>query len=222
MRVYELGFIMKPDLSEQDAQAAINAVTQSLTAGGATIDKVDDWGKRKLAYRVRGFWNGHYVFIQYSAEDSRSLTSEVERRLRVADSIIKFMTIRIDEDLKRQKKAAERREKRAPRLAARAAARQAEAAPPKPATPGTPEPEKPAPADETPPAAAADAPADGGPVEKEAKVEKDDSTNAPADAEAAPEAAAPTTESATDSQAEPPATGDSQTEGTADEPSASE
>lgn len=241
MRVYELGFIMKPDLSEQDAQAAINAVTQSLTAGGATIDKVDDWGKRKLAYRVRGFWNGHYVFIQYSAEDSRSLTSEVERRLRVADSIIKFMTIRIDEDLKRQKKAAERREKRAPRLAARAAARQAEAAPPKPATPGTPEPEKPAPADETPPvaaadapagetppAAAADAPADGGPVEKEAevaeeaKVEKGDSTNAPADAEAAPEAAAPTAESATDSQAEPPATGDSQTEGTADEPSASE
>lgn len=235
MRVYELGFIMKPDLSEQDAQAAIDAVTQSLTAGGATIDKVDDWGKRKLAYRVRGFWNGHYIFIQYSAEDSRSLTGEVERRLRVADSIIKFMTIRIDEDLKRQKKAAERREKRAPRLAARAAARQAEAAPPKPSTPGTPEPEKPAPADETPtavtadapadetpPAAAAGAPTDGGPVEKEAEVEKDDSTNAPADAETAAEAETPAAEPQTDSQAEPSATGDSQTEGTADEPSASE
>lgn len=237
MRVYELGFIMKPDLSEQDAQAAIDAVTQSLTAGGATIDKVDDWGKRKLAYRVRGFWNGHYVFIQYSAEDSRSLTGEVERRLRVADSIIKFMTIRIDEDLKRQKKAAERREKRAPRLAARAAARQAEAAPPKPATPGTPEPEKPAPADETSPAAAADAPTDGGPAKTEGKVETDDSAQAAAAAETAPEpeaptvktetapeadAEAPTAESAGDSQAEPPATGDSQTEGTADEPSASE
>lgn len=226
MRVYELGFIMKPDLSEQDAQAAIDAVTQSLTAGGATIDKVDDWGKRKLAYRVRGFWNGHYVFIQYSAEDSRSLTSEVERRLRVADSIIKFMTIRIDEDLKRQEKAAERRAKRAPRLAARAAARQAEAVPPKPTTPGAPEPETPAPADETPPAATEDAPTEGGAVETEVKVEKEDSTPAPAEAEAeaAPEAAteAPAVATEADSPAEVPATADSPTEGTADEPSASE
>lgn len=232
MRVYELGFIMKPDLSEQDAQAAIDAVTQSLTAGGATIDKVDDWGKRKLAYRVRGFWNGHYVFIQYSAEDSRSLTSEVERRLRVADSIIKFMTIRIDEDLKRQEKAAERRAKRAPRLAARAAARQAEAAPPKPTTPGAPEPETPAPApaDETPPVAVADASAEGVPVETEAKVEpevkveKEDSTPAPAEAETAPapEAEAPAVATEADSLAEVPAAADSPTEGTADEPSASE
>ena len=216
MRVYELGCIMKPDLSEQDAQAAIDAVTQSLTAGGATIDKVDDWGKRKLAYRVRGFWNGHYVFIQYSAEDSRSLAGEVERRLRVADSVIKFMTIRIDEDLKRQKKAAERRAKRAPRLAARAAAGQAEAAPPKPATPGTPEPEKPAPAAAPPPA-----PTESGPAEPEGKVAKEVSTKA-ADAETAPAAEAPAVGSETAAQAEAPASGDSQTEGTADEPSASE
>lgn len=222
MRVYELGFIMKPDLSEQDAQAAIDAVTQSLTTGGATIDKVDDWGKRKLAYRVRGFWNGHYVFIQYSAEDSRSLTGEVERRMRVADSIIKFMTIRIDEDLKRQKKAAERRAKRAPRLAARAAARQAEAAPPKPATPGTPEPEKPAPATETPPAAAADAPPASGPVETDGKVEQESPTKAAAVAETAPAAEAPAVVSETAPQAEVPANGDSQAEGTADKPSASE
>ncbi len=228
MRVYELGFIMKPDLSEQDAQAAINAVTQSLTAGGATIDKVDDWGKRKLAYRVRGFWNGHYVFIQYSAEDSRSLTGEVERRLRVADSIIKFMTIRIDEDLKRQEKAAERRAKRAPRLAARAAARQAEAAPPKPTTPGAPEPETPAPApaDETPAAVVADAPTEGVAVETEAKVEKEDPTPAVADAETAPEAPAVAAEADAKAEAnvhaEVPAAADSPTEGTADEPSASE
>ena len=66
---------------------------------------------------------------------------EVERRLRVADSIIKYMTIRIDEDLKRLEKVAARRAKRAPKLAAKAAARQAEAQ-----TPGTPEPEAPAPA----------------------------------------------------------------------------
>ena len=153
MRIYELGFILKPDLPEQDAQASVDAVKQALTDGGATIDKVDDWGKRRLAYRVGGFWNGHYVFIQYSAEDSSSLNREVERRLRVADTIVKYMTIRIDEDLKRLKKAKDRRAKRAPRLAARDAGRGGEAAPAKPQAPGAPEPEKPA-APESAPSAA--------------------------------------------------------------------
>ena len=143
MRIYELGFILKPDLPTQVSQAAIEAVKQSLTEGGAKIDKVDDWGKRRLAYRVRGFWNGQYVFIQYSVKDNVSLTSEVERRMRVADNIIKYMTIRIDEDLKHLKKMQAKRAKRAPRLAAKAAARAAEIAAAKQRTPGAPQPARP-------------------------------------------------------------------------------
>lgn len=139
MRVYELGFILKPDLPERDVQAELEAVKQTLTDGGATVDKVDDWGKRKLAYRVRGFWNGHYVFLHYSAPANSSLNREVERRLRVADNVIKYMTIRIDEDLKRLKKARARRAKRAPRLAAREAARAAELAARRPHSPGVPQ-----------------------------------------------------------------------------------
>ena len=146
MRIYELGFILKPDLPEQEARAAIDAVKQALTDGGANIDKVDDWGKRRLAYRVRGFWNGHYVFIQYSVEDAKGLTSEVERRLRVAENIIKYMTIRIDEDLKRLKKMQALRAKRAPKLAAKAAAAEASPPPAKPQAPGAPQPEEPPPA----------------------------------------------------------------------------
>lgn len=153
MRVYELGFILKPDLPEQDARASVDAVKEALTNGGATIDNVEDWGKRRLAYRVRGFWNGHYVFIRYSAGESSTLNREVERRLRVADEIIKYMTIRIDEDLKRLQKAKRRRAKRAPRLAAKDAARVADAAPAKPQAPGVPEPEKPAEPASAPPGA---------------------------------------------------------------------
>lgn len=148
MRIYELGFILKPDLPHETAAGAIEAVQQVLVDGGATIDKVDDWGKRKLAYRVEGFWNGHYVFIQYSVKDGFAITSEVERRLRVADNIIKYMTIRIDEDLKRLKKAQARRAKRAPRLAAKLAAREAAKAAEakaKAALPGQPAPGQPAP-----------------------------------------------------------------------------
>ena len=143
MRAYELGFILKPDLPETEAQASVDAVKQALTDGGATIDKVDDWGKRKLAYRVRGFWHGRYVFIRYSTEADAGLNREVERRLRVADDIVKYMTIRIDEDMKRLEKAKERRAKRAPRLAAKEAARAAAAAE-RPREPGAPAPERPA------------------------------------------------------------------------------
>ena len=112
MRIYELGFILKPDLTEQDTREAVELVKQSLTEGGASIDKVDDWGKRRLAYRVRGFLKGHYVFVQYSIKDGSSLPKEIERRLRVTDNFIKFMTIRLDEDFKRVEKLKAKRAKR--------------------------------------------------------------------------------------------------------------
>ena len=143
MRIYELGFILKPDLPEENVKASVDAVKQTLTDGGAKIDKVDDWGKRKLAYRVQGFWHGHYVFIRYSSEGGSDLNKEVERRLRVADNVVKFMTVRIDEDLKHLAKARERRAKRAPRLAAKEAARAAAAAA-RQREPGVPEPARPA------------------------------------------------------------------------------
>ena len=144
MRVYELGFILKPDLPEQEAQESLESVKRVLASGGANVDKVDDWGKRPLAYRVRGFWSGHYIFIQYSTNGDRSLNRELERRLRVSDQVIKYMVIRIDEDLKRLAKAQARRAKRQPLLDAKAAARAAEAEKAKAKAPGRPEPELPA------------------------------------------------------------------------------
>lgn len=131
MRIYELVFIVNPDLPEEETRAAIEQIQTALTDGGATIDKVDEWGKRRLAYHVRGFTNGYYVFIQYSTEDKSALPSEIERRLRVADTVIKFMTIRIDEDLRRLEKLKKKREKRvvkAPQTSPRPAAPRPDAA----------------------------------------------------------------------------------------------
>ncbi len=145
MRVYELGFILKPDLPEQEAQESLESVKRVLASGGASVDKVDDWGKRPLAYRVHGFWSGQYIFIQYSTNGDRSLNRELERRLRVSDHVIKYMVIRIDEDLKRLAKAQARRAKRQPVLDAKAAARAAEAEKAKARAPGKPEPELPSP-----------------------------------------------------------------------------
>lgn len=205
MRIYELGFIMKPDLPEPDAEQALGMVRQALTDGGATIDKVDDWGKRRLAYRVRGFWHGRYVFIQYSTEDGSKLTREVERRLRVSDSIIKFMTVRIDEDLKRLKKMQERRAKRAPKLAPRPSRTPEE----KPKAPGQPEtkdatgPKEPAPAAAEPPKEAEPSTPEPAKEPEPVKEPEPAAPEPPKEAEAKEAAAAPA-ESAEEASPTPP------------------
>jgi small subunit ribosomal protein S6 len=101
-----------------------------ITNAGGAVDKVEKWGKRKLAYRVQKFREGSYVLFQFTAD--AGAVKEFERRLRVADIVIKFLTVRIDQTLKRLDKRKKEREKRAarkPQLAAPAPA----AAPAQPA-----------------------------------------------------------------------------------------
>jgi len=112
MRVYEELFIMKPDVPEEEITAFIEQVSAQITTAGGTIDKVENWGKRRLAYKVEKFKEGNYVLIQFSSE-ATTVVKELERRLRVADSVIKFLTVRIDETLKRIEKRKKARDKRA-------------------------------------------------------------------------------------------------------------
>lgn len=141
MRIYELIFIVKPDLPEEEINSTVETVEEAITSGGATIDKTDRWGKRKLAYKVQKYSDGYYVLIQYSLEGVESLPKEIERRLRVADQVIKFMTVRIDEDLQRLAKLKARRDARAarkPQAPPPPPERPAPKAPATPATPGAP------------------------------------------------------------------------------------
>jgi small subunit ribosomal protein S6 len=141
MRVYELIFILRPDLPEEEANAVIEQCKSVITGGGAQLDKEEIWGKRRLAYQVRGFTDGIYAFLQYSIGSESALAKEVERRLRVTDSVIKFMTVRIDQDLKRLEKIKSRREKRAarkPQSSAPAPAEPRERSKPEAEAPGVP------------------------------------------------------------------------------------
>jgi small subunit ribosomal protein S6 len=113
MRIYENLFIVKPDATEEEIDALIEQMSGNITKTGGTVDKVDKWGKRRLAYRVEKNREGFYVLIQFTAE--ANVVKEFERRLRVQDSVIKFMTVRIDESLKRIEKRRKEREKRAHR-----------------------------------------------------------------------------------------------------------
>ncbi len=113
MRIYENLFIVKPDATEEEIDALVDLMSKGITQFGGTIDKVDKWGKRRLAYRVEKQREGFYVLLQFSAEPAT--VKEFERRMRVQDSIIKFLTVRIDETLKRLDKRKKEREKRAHR-----------------------------------------------------------------------------------------------------------
>ncbi len=125
MRIYEELFIIRPDAPEEEADQFIEAMKAVVTGAGGTVDKVEKWGKRKLAYRIEKHREGAYVLFQFSA--GPETVKEFERRLRVSDLVIKFLTVRIDETLKRLEKRRKEREKRAQRRAV--------AAPPQPAMP---------------------------------------------------------------------------------------
>jgi small subunit ribosomal protein S6 len=130
MRIYEELFIAKPDAPDEEVDQFVEQLRTHLTNSGATVDKVDKWGKRRLAYKVDKYREGSYVLFQFSA--GPDTVKELERRLRVSDLVIKFLTVRIDETLKRLDKRKKQRDKRA--------AKRASAAPPSPASsiPGPP------------------------------------------------------------------------------------
>ena len=113
MRTYEELFIVKPDAPEEEVDGYIEQMKQLITAGKGVVDKVDKWGTRKLAYRVSKYSEGIYVLINFTAPSQ--LVHEVERRMRVTDNVIKFITVRTDEKLKKIEKRKKAREKRAAR-----------------------------------------------------------------------------------------------------------
>jgi len=120
-RLYDLIFIARPATPEEDIKKVITGIEHTCAEKGAKIEKTEHWGTRKLAYKVAKHREGIYVYQQIRTSHGE-LMAELERRLRVQDVVIKYLTIRLDEDLKLQKKLGDRREKRAARRPRRATA----------------------------------------------------------------------------------------------------
>ena len=97
MREYETTFIVQPEISDEGSQAILAKLDGILEAGGATRLMCEDHGKRKLAYEVRKFHKGHYYTLQFL--DSGQVVPEVERVLRLEDSVLRFLTILENEDV---------------------------------------------------------------------------------------------------------------------------
>ena len=118
MRRYEVVFVLAPTLSEDEVKQQIANFTATAEEKGATILSVDEWGKRRLAFPVKKFNDGIYVILTLE-EEAAVAVNELERRFRVTDAVIRFLTVRIDEDLKRAEKFKARREAKRARRAAK-------------------------------------------------------------------------------------------------------
>jgi small subunit ribosomal protein S6 len=167
MRVYEELFIVRPDATPEEVAPLIEQLKSIITAQSGTLDKQENWGVRRLAYKLKKHTEGQYILLVFTAE--ASTVHEIERRLRVNDMVIKFITVRIDEKMKRIEKRKKAREKRAARKPAAPAPSPSAAMPmftehapgpvpgaPAPAAPAAPAPAAPAAVEPSPEPASAE------------------------------------------------------------------
>ena len=104
MAFYESIFILRSSVSEEDAVTVQEKMKEALEKHGASIIKAENWGKKKLAYEIAHDRRGTYTFLQFEAHGN--VVGELERLYRLEDSVLKFLTVRVnEEDL--QKSAAE-------------------------------------------------------------------------------------------------------------------
>jgi small subunit ribosomal protein S6 len=101
MRTYELIFVVDPRVPDEDVVTMTNDYKQMITHGGAEVTSEENWGRRKLAYSIDKLTEGKYVLLYISSEGGKHSLPEVEHRMRQNDKILRFLTVRTDEDLKR-------------------------------------------------------------------------------------------------------------------------
>ncbi len=102
MRTYELVFIADPRLSDEDAVALTEEYKALITSDGTTtVAREESWGKRKLAYPIQKMNEGRYHVYYIESPGGKNTIPEVEQRMRQNDNVLRFLTVRTDEDLKR-------------------------------------------------------------------------------------------------------------------------
>ncbi|MBW2236591.1 MAG: 30S ribosomal protein S6 [Deltaproteobacteria bacterium] len=123
MREYETTFIVQPEISDEGIAALCARLDGVLEKGSATRLLWDDMGRRRLAYEIRSFQKGRYMTLMYL--DEGTMVPEIERTLRLDDSVLRFLTVQVQEEVEdvdaRKAEAAELERVRAEKAAERAA-----------------------------------------------------------------------------------------------------
>ena len=113
MRNYEVVFVAAPTMTGDELDGFIGHIQSVVESKNGKIVKIENWGKKSLAYKIKRFREGYYVVL--TIEGDGGTIAEVKRRFRVTDTIMRFISVRIDEDLKRSEKIKAARRKKAPK-----------------------------------------------------------------------------------------------------------
>lgn len=105
MHPYELMVILNPEVEDRTVQPTLEKFLGVITTGGGTVDNVDYWGRRRLAYEIQKKSEGIYAIVNFTADPAT--TQELERQLRLSESIMRTKVLRADEAVARVDKAAE-------------------------------------------------------------------------------------------------------------------
>lgn len=95
MNKYELAIVINGKLDEEARDAALEKVKGYVERFGGTISKIDDWGKRKLAYEIEKVRDGYYYFIYFEA--GANAPAEIEKRIRIMEQLLRYLCLRIEE-----------------------------------------------------------------------------------------------------------------------------
>ena len=98
-RKYEIGFIINPESSEEEVKKIIDSVADVIKNAGGTIENIDEWGRKPMAYPVEKHNEGIYTFI--NAEFPGSAFFDIERRLKLSEKVLRFLILRLDDKLKK-------------------------------------------------------------------------------------------------------------------------
>lgn len=95
MRIYEAIYIIQPEASEDEVEKVVQSVESLITEDGGTVVRVDVWGKRRLAYEVKGFHEGIYVLTRF--ECNPAFPKKLEDAIKLNESVIRYLVVHFDE-----------------------------------------------------------------------------------------------------------------------------
>ena len=95
MKAYELMLMLTPNLDDEAREAALEKVQSLISSNDGSVDNVDSWGKRKLAFEIDDLAEGDYVVVDLHADPAS--IAEIDRVLRITDSVVRFMLVRRDD-----------------------------------------------------------------------------------------------------------------------------
>jgi len=98
MHIYESIFIINPNLTDEETAGVIKKMQDVVASQGGEMLKFEDWGKKKLAYEIKKHKRGHYAFFQFKS--APAVVSELERTYKMTDSVIKFITVKLEKELR--------------------------------------------------------------------------------------------------------------------------